>query len=95
MAVTMEVEFEGTPEDYDKVNEILDVKNNPPDGWIIHTGAEVGDNKIRVIDVWESAEAFGKFAEERLGPAIAEAVGPDAPSVEPKITELRTVIKAP
>ena len=93
MAVTMEVEFEGTPEDYDKVNEILDVKNNPPDGMIIHTGAKAGD-KMRVIDVWESQEAFGKFAEERLGPAIAEAMGPDGPSVEPKFTELRSVITA-
>jgi len=94
MAVTMEVEFEGTPEDYDKVNEILDVKNNPPEGMIVHTGAQVGDNKMRVIDVWESEQAFGKFAEERLGPAIAEAMGPDGPSVEPKFTELRSVITA-
>jgi hypothetical protein len=93
MAVTMITTFDATPEEYDQVNDKLDVENNPPDGFIIHTGAEV-DGKIRVIDVWESADAFGKFAEERLGPAVAEVMGDGGPPIEPEFTELRTVIRA-
>jgi hypothetical protein len=93
MAVSIVVEFEGTIEQYDAVNEKMDAKANPPEGLIVHTGADIGGGKIRAMDVWESAEAYGKFAEERLGPAIAEVVGPDGPQVQPEITELHDVIK--
>jgi hypothetical protein len=93
MAVSVVIEFEGTPEEYDQVNEKMDAVANPPDGLIVHTGADIGNGKMRVIDVWESADAYGKFAESQLGPAIVEVVGPDAPQVAPEITELRQVIK--
>jgi hypothetical protein len=93
MAVSVVIEFEGTPEEYDQVNEKMDAVANPPDGLIVHTGADIGNGKMRVIDVWESADAYGKFAESQLGPAIVEVVGPTAPQVAPEITELRQVIK--
>lgn len=34
------------------------------------------DGGWRVVDVWESEDAFNKFAKERLGPAMAAAGGP-------------------
>jgi hypothetical protein len=91
--VSVVVDFEATIEEYDAVNEKMDARANPPEGLIVHTGADLGDGKIRVMDIWESAQAYGKFAETRLGPAIMEVVGPDAPQVQPQITELHDVIK--
>jgi hypothetical protein len=89
MAVLMELEFEATLEQYDAVDAALDVRGNPPDGLIAHTARQEGD-KIRVLDVWESPEAYGAFAESRLGPVIGETLGDDAPPTpsEPQYTEL-------
>lgn len=80
MAVGVLQEFESSVEEYDKVSEKLDTKSNPPEGAIVHCGTDLGGGKMRVFDVWESKQAFEKFVEERLGPAIAEVAGPDAPA---------------
>jgi hypothetical protein len=88
MAVLMETEFEASAEQYDAVQKALDIENNPPDGFIAHSAEDLG-GKMRVRDFWESAEAFGAFAESRLGPTIAEALGDDAPPPpQPTFTEL-------
>jgi hypothetical protein len=89
MAVFVEMDFEGfTTEQYDAVDSALDPKGNPPDGLIAHSARMDGDS-LRILDIWESPEAFGAFAESRIGPKMAEALGDDAPSVpDPKFTEL-------
>ena len=94
MAITMTIEFPATPEQYDSVNEKIDVEANPPDGLIIHTAAQVGDN-MRVVDVWESEEAFNSFNEQTLMPAVMEVLGPPPPDTTPtppQIHELHKVI---
>lgn len=93
VAVSVVVEFPSTIEDYDAVNARLDTRANPPEGLVIHCGADVGGGNIRVIDIWDSAETYGRWAQERLGPAIAEVIGFGAPAVEPQITELHDVIE--
>jgi hypothetical protein len=77
MAVFMEMELPVTPDQYDAVEAALDPKGDPPDA-------------LKVLDIWESPEAFGAFAESRLGPGIAETLGEDAPDgpPEPRFTEL-------
>ena len=46
-------------------------------------------DKLSVLDIWESPEAFGAFAESRLAPTIQETLGDDAPPPpQPKFTEL-------
>ena len=50
-----------TPDQYDAVDSALDPKGNPPDGLIAHTARFDGDT-LRVLDIWESPEAFGAFA---------------------------------
>jgi len=87
MAVFMEMELPVTPDQYDAVDKALDPQGNPPDGLIAHTARFDGDT-LKVLDVWESPEAFGAFAESRLGPTIAQTLGDDGPSPEPKFTEL-------
>ncbi len=93
MAVTVAVKFKGTAENYDAVQEKGNVESDPPEGLLIHTAAVKDDGTIQVIDVWESADAFGKFAQERLSTAIPAVMGDDFPEVEPEITELHNVLK--
>ena len=93
MAVIVIQEVAATEEEYRAVNEAMDTSGNPPAGLIVHTGGPVGDGKLRVIDVWESAEAFQTFAAERLGPTIAQVMGADAPTPNVEIRDLYDVIK--
>jgi len=89
MAVIVEMDFEGFSTDqYDAVNDALDPKGNPPDGLIAHSARLDGD-RLRILDLWESPEAFGAFAESRIGPTVAETLGDAAPEIPaPKFTEL-------
>ena len=82
MAVALILDFEGgTLEQYDQVVEKMDLGGKVPPGAIFHWCAKT-DNGFRVVDFWESQEAFDKFAEEQIGPLSAE-VGLGAPSVTP------------
>jgi hypothetical protein len=89
MAVLMETEIAATPEQYDAVEQVLDGRNNPPDGLIAHSAQDLGGGRMRIRDVWESPDAFGAFAESRLGPAMAKALGDEGPPPpEPNFVEL-------
>lgn len=78
MTVTMVMEMPGaTQAFYDKV---LDNLGIGPEGALIegqlaHIASPM-DGGWRVVDVWESEEAFNKFAKERLGSALAAAGAP-------------------
>jgi hypothetical protein len=93
MAVVVTQEFEATPEQYDQVTEKIGPDADPPQGLIVHTGIDLGGGKMRAVDVWESAEQFQSFAENRLGPAVAEVVGPDAPQPQIDIQDARGIVK--
>ena len=86
MAVVVIQQFEATRDEYDKVNEKLG--DETPKGAILHAGVDLGGDKWRSIDVWETAEDFQNFVQNQLIPAIAE-VNPDAPQAgEPEIHEI-------
>jgi hypothetical protein len=92
MAVAVIQEFEATRENYEKVNE--KIGDAAPEGLILHTVSDLGGDRWKLVDVWESAEAFQNFVQNKLIPAIAE-VDPDAPQApEPEILEIRDLQKA-
>jgi hypothetical protein len=92
MAVVVIQEFEATVEEYDQVNEKLG--DSPPDGSILHAGIDLGGGRMKAVDVWESVDAYQKFVQDRLIPAIAE-VNPDAPqAAEPEIHEVHDLQQA-
>jgi hypothetical protein len=76
------VRIQETPADgmemYDKVNAIAHIDEDPPAGLIVHA-ASLADGAMLIVDVWESQEAFDRFSEERLMPAIREVMGGDPP----------------
>jgi hypothetical protein len=57
----------------------------PPEGLLVHVAGPT-DEGVRIIDVWESEEAWEQFRAERLAPAIAALGGPARP--EPTFRDL-------
>ncbi len=86
MPVGLWIKFEGgTQEQYDAINAQMGVEESPPEGLVFHAAGPMGSD-WNVIDFWESREAFDRFQEGRLGPAIAE-LGDRAPQGPPEIKE--------
>jgi quinol monooxygenase YgiN len=78
---------------YEQINEQLFSSKRPtenPDGNIIHTAGE-GPNGFRVVDVWESREAFDTFMNEKIVPAMQE-IGIEMQGSPPEIVDLIHVI---
>jgi hypothetical protein len=72
---------------YDGVSAEMDIENDPPAGLIFHWAGEV-DGKWTVTNLWESRDAYDRFREERLFPAIGKVSGMDpAAGPQPTITE--------
>jgi hypothetical protein len=72
---------------YDSVMETLEWETKPlPEGFIAHW-AGPATNGWTVFDLWESEEAFGRFAEERLGPAFEQVTG-EPPAIEPQFIKI-------
>ncbi len=92
MAVAIIQEIEASVEQYDAVNDKIQPEANPPEGLIIHVGSVTGAT-IKVIDVWESEQAFNDFRESRLGPAVAEVLGEAAGPPNVQVLELHDVVK--
>ena len=65
-----------------------------PNGCRLHIAGPV-EHGWRVITVWESSEAFDRFREEKLLPAIREIAGNDGPpGVEPEVNPVHKLITA-
>jgi hypothetical protein len=72
VATVMLMRWEGVTEDeYEQARETVGWDRDVPDGARLHV-AGFSDGVINVLDVWESAEAFGRFSEQRLMPAVQE-----------------------
>jgi heme-degrading monooxygenase HmoA len=89
--VLIEVDDQGR-QAYEKMITTMDAhagdgSNHPS---VSHTAARTDDGGLLVVDVWESPDAFGKFAEEEIGPAGAEAgLGP----IEPRMVPVHNTIR--
>jgi len=79
----------GTKEQYDQVNEAIFGQWPPspdevPEGLIIHSAGPT-DGGWYIYDIWESREAFQRFADGELGAAVKQVFGdqPPPPGSEP------------
>jgi hypothetical protein len=95
VAFLMEAPGDAHPGAYDAVNEKMGIDSNPPPGLIVHTAGHAENGSWRIFDVWESKEAYDRFNEERLGPALREVMGDQMGSVEPRMEfyELHNVMR--
>ncbi len=84
MAVAVQLDFLGaTLRQYDEINErIGSLPGGPP--WqheLFHWAAQTDDG-FRVVDVWESKEAFEEFERETLSSAYREVGIPHPPQIQ-------------
>src|SRR6266576_694780 len=75
---------EFTKQIYDDVTEKMFGHASPmredeaPEGLMVHSAGQ-GEQGYYVYDIWESREAFERFMEEKLGPALGEVMGGPPP----------------
>ncbi len=98
-AVIQEFPIEGddrsTP-NYDRVQEALGIRENPPAGGIVHTaGFDEGAGVFRIFDVWESEEAWNAFFNDRLLPVVKPLMDQGGPSPETRTYQLHDFAAAP
>jgi hypothetical protein len=92
IAVISEVP-QGTLDMYDAVNAKLDPGDELQEGHVFHCVGAMEGGGFRVFDVWETREAFDRFVEERLAPAIDEVTQGQAGEPDRTIYELHNVAK--
>jgi hypothetical protein len=83
MAVAVEQNFSGaTIDQYDQIVGKMGLTPGgaTPPGAISHWVAKTDDG-MRVVDVWESREAFERFAQEKIGPFSREVGLPSEPEI--------------
>jgi len=83
MAVAVQLDFrDATLDQYDAINERIGLLPGGPASprELFHWVAKV-DNGFRVVDVWETQEAFEAFSHERLGPIYEEVGVPHLPEI--------------
>ena len=81
MAVGFIINFPGgTQEQYDAIQEQMNLGGRMAPGGISHAAGPT-DEGWRVVDVWESQEAFDTFLHEKLYQAM-QNVGMSRPQVE-------------
>ena len=84
MAVLMTAEVPGaTEEQYRQINDALGITPDaPPDGLIVHMAANTGSG-IRVVDVWESEQAFNTFIQNAMPTFEQVGIPPFEPEMYP------------
>lgn len=101
MAVGMLQMLQGvTKEQYDQVNEAMFGQATPPtdqlpDGLILHS-AGPSEGGWYIYDVWESKDAFQRFTDEQLQPAVRKVFGdqPPPPGSEPQFFGIESLAVA-
>ena len=82
MPVAMFMEWKGvTKQQYDALRDIVGWEKKKAPGGLIHIAA-FSDTGMRVTDVWETAEDFQRFVDERLMPEVKKLGVPGEPHVE-------------
>jgi quinol monooxygenase YgiN len=93
IAVIQEFPIEGadrTTTNYDRVQEALGVRNNPPAGGLVHSaGFDEEAGVFRIFDVWESREAWDAFLHDRLMPVVRPMMEQGGRQPETRIYELQ------
>lgn len=82
MATVMLMEWPGvTEEQYNRVMSNLGLDANPPAGGICHVAGFIGGS-LRVLDIWDSQQAFERFQQDRLTAAVQKAGITGQPKVQ-------------
>ena len=61
----------------DQVDAVIAKLDGPPAGMLARYIGSADDGNLRVVSLWESKEHAERFLTEKLGPAVASALGPE------------------
>ena len=82
MATIMLMEWPGvTQEQYNNVMRVVGLDAKPPGGGMFHVAGFSGGT-LRVLDIWESQQAFERVQQERLMGAVQKAGIQGQPNVQ-------------
>jgi hypothetical protein len=83
MAVMVVLNWPGvSKEQYDAARGLVKWETDAPKGGMLHVSAFDEGGSLRVVDVWESAEDFQSFVDNRLMPGTASLNLPGQPNVQ-------------
>jgi hypothetical protein len=89
MAIVMNMRWAGvTREQYDEARRRVNWEGDRPTGGNFHVSS-FDDHGLRVTDVWDSAEDFQRFVDERLTPVVQEIGIAGEPEIE--ITQVHAI----
>jgi hypothetical protein len=71
--------------DYENVRRAIG--DDPPEGLVYHAAGEVEGGRWQSVSIWESEEHFDRFREQRLEPAVSQALGDEVLSAGPPPSE--------
>jgi hypothetical protein len=95
MAVVFMMDFAGgSADDYDWVMEQMALGGRPPAHALFHA-AGAHETGWRVWDVWETADAFERFAKEKIGPLTSQRGMPEPAIRRLDVAEVRRGAEAP
>jgi hypothetical protein len=81
-----------TPEQYDAVTDRVMPGGELPEGCQLHVAGPVAEG-FRVITIWDSADDFHEFRQQKLLPAIEEVSGQEPSSViQPQVDPVHRLI---
>jgi len=82
VAIVMNMRWQGvTKSQYDQTLQAVQWETDIPKGAKFHV-ASFDDNGLRVTDVWDSADQFNQFVEQRLMPGVQQVGIAGEPEVE-------------
>ena len=61
----------------EQVDAVIAQLDGPPEGLEARYIGSTGDGRLRVVTLWESRAHADHFFAEKLGPAVAKALGPE------------------
>jgi len=70
--VQIQKSTEATWDDYERVQQA--VGEDAPSGLIYHAAGEIDGRRWQSVSIWESEDDFNRFREERLMPAVQQAL---------------------
>ena len=72
MPVLMMERWDGIDADkYEEIRKLAKWDSDPPKGFLFHVASFAGGN-AHMVDIWESAEDFQNFVQERIMPAVQQ-----------------------
>jgi hypothetical protein len=82
MPIVMNMQWANvTAEQYERVRKEVNWEGNRPPGGLFHV-ASFGPEGLRVTDLWDSADSFNRFVEQRLMPGVQKVGIAGQPKVE-------------